>query len=1021
MLLAFSFLLLAPEAPGQISWDSQGLALRRWTTKDGLPQVSVNALAQTPDGYVWCATFAGLSRFDGSDFKTFDPTNSGIQSTRLTSLGVDRSGALWIGTEEGWVIRFREGKFELIASTPKRIWGFAFPPDGVVWLSHRDSVSRIVNGQVTDIDIGEELADRASISCFRVDNGGAVWVAERRLRRADPRGSTYISAADGTPIETPQTISINVDGRIAVAAANGLFLGRWDRTDHAFVKVGPPAVSVHIGSDGLLWTDRNNRLHRLVNSQDAAIQIDTGEGTHWNIAAFITDPDRSVWIGTRQHGLVNISVEPFDHIRIPASGASGLSIFPSDSPGTLVIGAEHGAWSFDVRDQSLVRRPEFGPEAVRDGIIAHDGSLWVASGANVLCTTTHTSYTLSPTPGYDDLATFSIFESRDHTIWCGTNAGLFSKPPKSPSFIQVTGIVTRVTDSPIRTIAEDSAGAIWIGNKDGLLCLRDGKATPIAPPPSIALNNVRTIHVDTDDTLWIGTYGCGLFRLRNGHFARISTDHGLPDNMVINLQFDSQNIIWINTNHGVVRVPRASLEASANSGVPLADAMLLDSGEGNGNSGFIAPSGDLYFPTIEGVVHIRRAAVATDSPPPGIALEAATIDGVPCPLVSPLIVPPACTRIEFQFASIGFKRPEMTRFRYRLKGFDPAWVDGGTKRRVTYTNLAPGTYQFSVAASNENGTWSDTPAQATITIQPALYQNVWFFPALGAAAVATALVVHTYRLRTVRRHARELEQEILRREEAETERDELEVALARARKFEAIGTLASGITHDFNNILFTVRANASLLRGNPRQTDAIDRIEQAANQASEVVAALRTFSRQGESMQTTLDLHALASDTVKEIRSHLKPQCAIELVAPGSEPLLVLGNQTQLKQALANLITNAIEAMPGGGTVRVELLRDPSLRNRARIVVVDSGRGIPDTLRERVFDPFFTTKPLEQGTGLGLAIVHGVVKDHRGSISIGNGIGSGTSVAITLPLIPAALLNHAPDPAPPATPNSSHT
>jgi hypothetical protein len=359
----------------------------------------------------------------------------------------------------------------------------------------------------------------------------------------------------------------------------------------------------------------------------------------------------------------------------------------------------------------------------------------------------------------------------------------------------------------------------------------------------------------------------------------------------------------------------------------------------------------------------------------------------------------------------------MTRYRYRLDGFDPAWVDGGTKRRATYTNLPPGDYHFSVAACNEHGTWSDTPAQASVTIRPAFYQHAWFFPAVGGAVAAAALAAHSYRLRTIRRHARELEQHILRREAAETERDGLERALARATKFEAIGTLASGITHDFNNILFTIRANASLLRAQPAQADAIKRIEQATDEASHIVAALRTFSRQGEAFQSPLDLRDLAASTIQELQPKLSPRCTIEVLAPAKDSLVVLGNEKQLRQALSNLITNALESMPDGGTVRVELQRDPEFLTRARLAVVDSGRGIPANLRERVFEPFFTTKPLEQGTGLGLAIVHGVVKDHCGSISIQAGVGSGTSISISLPLLASSLPQVPPANAPSDSPH----
>ena len=237
--------------------------------------------------------------------------------------------------------------------------------------------------------------------------------------------------------------------------------------------------------------------------------------------------------------------------------------------------------------------------------------------------------------------------------------------------------------------------------------------------------------------------------------------------------------------------------------------------------------------------------------------------------------------------------------------------------------------------------------------------------------------------------------------------------LHQSQKLEALGTLAGGIAHDFNNVLGAVLGYGELAGAQAAPGSAqrryIDNIVVAANRARELVARILAFSRPGVGSARPL----LLDDIVNEVKSlagaALPAGVSVEVrVADG--PLVVAGDAAQLHQMLANLVTNAVQAVGSSGrvllhasAVQVREARDCTVgRLRpgryARVDVVDSGVGMSPAQVERIFDPFFTTKPVGEGTGLGLSLVHGIVLDHGAALEVDSRSGAGTTFSIYLPL-----------------------
>jgi len=256
--------------------------------------------------------------------------------------------------------------------------------------------------------------------------------------------------------------------------------------------------------------------------------------------------------------------------------------------------------------------------------------------------------------------------------------------------------------------------------------------------------------------------------------------------------------------------------------------------------------------------------------------------------------------------------------------------------------------------------------------------------------------------------------DVTARHTAEQARDKLQEQLYQAQKMEAIGQLAAGLGHDFGNLLATVldhvsRAKESL-SGAAATRHSLDAVEEAARQARGIVQSLLTFGCQAGARRRPVNLCAVLAESAYLLR-HTLPSSIELVITPAEPPLWVNADPVHMEQILLNLAINARDAMPNGGTLEVSLssagemdegrsASAPGPHARlGRLVVHDTGAGMPPEIVSRVFDPYFTTKPRGQGTGLGLSIIHGIVEDMGGRIDMDSQVGHGTTVTILLPCI----------------------
>ncbi len=255
-----------------------------------------------------------------------------------------------------------------------------------------------------------------------------------------------------------------------------------------------------------------------------------------------------------------------------------------------------------------------------------------------------------------------------------------------------------------------------------------------------------------------------------------------------------------------------------------------------------------------------------------------------------------------------------------------------------------------------------------------------------------------------------------------TDRKSLESQLYQAQKMEAVGQLASGIAHDFNNIITAIIGYSHLLANKTAWDDSIQdyagQIIRCADRASEVTRDLLAFSRKQIMVPQVISLNEVVEQQENMLRMFVGKNIKLQLELAG-EDLAVLADKGKIEQVLMNLVVNAKDAMPSGGSIVIStysMIIDDQFRHKhgygapgryACFSVSDSGCGMDLETKKKIFEPFFTTKEVGKGTGLGLAIVYGIVKQHSGYVDVVSEQGKGANFTIYLPLAEAEVESHA--------------
>jgi signal transduction histidine kinase/ligand-binding sensor domain-containing protein/CheY-like chemotaxis protein len=972
--------------------------------RDGLPQYTVQALAQTPDGYLWFGTFEGLVRFNGLQFEVFDPQNTpALRVARIRALCVDRAGTLWIGTSGGGVVRYRDGIFSRVSGSAGDTVGAIIPSaDGSIRIGTNAGVSSVRDGRVTNTPLP------SAVQALAEGRDGVLWIGtEAGVFRFDGRRLTAVPIADENPLVS--SILVATDRSIWVGTGNkGLFRITGDGAHVESLRVQVPtayASATIEDSKGTIWIAaspgglfrfRDGRFERLDKEQGLP---------NSSVRALLEDREGDLWVGTNG-GLARLENRKFATYKA-RNGLTddNIRVVTESRGGGLWIGTYGGGVNLIEADRVTAYGVAQGLEYIRTMVEAADGTLWVGSSEGLASIRGGrvSGFTKRDGLAHDRVDALQIL--RDGTLLVSTGSLQTFRDGRFAPYIADDA---RLKD--VRVILEDRRGSVWLGTAAGLLEVRDrtivrGWTTRDGLPG----NTVFALHEDGAGDLWIGTHE-GLARLRGGKIASITTAEGLPWNVVFQILEDRRGHFWLTSNRGVARIDRHSIDDVLARRAPRVQTMIFGKSDGLGSdqcNGATQPAGvrlrdgRLAIPTVAGLSLIDPADLHINRVPPTVMLRETLVDGRPFDLRHAAL-PWWSSRYELHYDGVSLLAPELVRFRYRMDGFDQQWVDAGTRRVAFYNSLSPGPHVFHLMAINNDGVRSLGDESVAFDVPAPPWKRWWAVLLYLLAAIGGATLAVRARESASRRKTAMLEAKVHERT-IELEEAELRAVEASRAKSVFLANMSHELRTPLNAVIGFAQLmsrSAALTRSDREHLDVIRRSGQhLLGLINDVLSISKIESGKLTLHRRTFQPREMIDDIAQMMRIRAEAgglELAVEI--DGAFPRAVSGDEGKLRQILVNLLGNAVKFTALGRVI----IRARWRAGRAAFEISDTGVGIADHEMARLFQPFEQTRSgrlAPEGTGLGLAITRQLVQLMGGEITVTSREGVGTTFRFEIDLL----------------------
>ncbi|MCX7033286.1 MAG: diguanylate cyclase [Arenimonas sp.] len=736
-----------------------------WTTRDGLPHNQVNSIAQTPEGYLWFATWEGVVRYNGQEFRAFGRNNvPAMLDSGIRSVSVGPSGALVVATSRGGISVLRGETWTTYTIdnglTQNETFAALEDRSGRIWVaSENRGITRLDGSQATVFNASNGLPSDVGYALAE-DGTGAIWVATGEgVARIEGERIQAFSADAGLAIGAAFSLAVAPDGRLFVGTELGLYVGRGGRFEQVPEVPKVAVASLQFDELGSLWIGTVNR--GLMRLGDRGLErFDTTDGLPNNrVASLFADREGSLWVGTNA-GLMRFADTPF----VTIDSHQGLAddyvrALLQTRSGDLLIGSSRGMDSW--RDEKITNTVGLEGESVLSLAEDKAGNIWIGTYSTGLVRWADGAIQerLTSSDVLPSNQVRAVMESGDGTLWVGTARGLLRrKGGVSTSLGEKDGLPRDF----VLSLREAADGSIWVGTSNGAGHVQGDKITALDLSSMDGAQDVFGMHEDDDGTMWFAT-DRGLVRLRDGALSIVGGRQGLPVDAVFQVIVDTYGNFWLTSNAGVVYVRRDDMEAVANGGgvrldyQQFAEADGMGSAQCNGGAGpaaLRAGDGSIWVATAKGVSVVQPDQLPRyQLAPPPVVIEGLRVDDANASANGNLVLPPGTRKLELDYVSLSYRTPEQIRYRYRLEGFDNGWVERSTRRNAQYTNLPPGQYRFQVSAAQRGSGWSPETASVNFEIQPRLYQRAWFLPAAGS--LLAMFLYGLYRARVSQLKARE--------------------------------------------------------------------------------------------------------------------------------------------------------------------------------------------------------------------------------------------------------------------------
>lgn len=1013
---------------------AQTYYFKHYQVENGLSNNTVFCSIQDKDGFLWFGTKDGLNRFDGYRFKLFNIVSrneNSLSRDQISCLLTDDKGILWVGSQKG-LYRYDAQQERLVAfidSLPN-IYDLCMDKKGQLWFTSNVTVCRYNFGTKTiKIFLPNQYFSATAIS---QSEDGAMWFStvDGFLEKFDDATETF--RGYNVFAHSPHAVSNWIE-KIQATGKGSIYIGtasqglkEFDMASSTYKDIlmyNPDKTTVYVRdilkySDHEFWFATESGIFIL----DAKTQkitnlrkkyLDPYSLSDNAIYCLHMDKEGGVWAGTYFGGVnyypkqCSVFQKYFPDYTSNSITGNVVREICEDHKGNLWFATEDaGLNKLNIKTGIVSQfKPTGSPTSIAysniHGLMVVRNDLWIGTfehGLDIMDVRTgKVKKHFSAGPRAFDLKNnfiVTFLQTKKGEIYVGTGNALYRFNPKTGSFERMAEISENVF---IASLVEDHEGFIWVGTHDkgvyyfNPLTHQNGHFDNNPKNKnSLTTSTINALFEDSFYNIWLATEGGGLCKLSRDRkvFSRITADNGLPSNFVFKVLEDQKNTLWITTSKGLV-----NLNPFNKSMIVYTKANGLLNDQFNYNSGYKDSAGKLFFGSVKGMISFKPESFYHDTCMSTVYITGFQVNNKELEIsedgtslhqsiihTHEVRLPYNQSSISIDFSALSFISPEMTQYTYFMEGVDKDWTYIKSNRKVYFTNLAPGKYNFQLKAAR-NGIWSKPAKQLSIIILPPYWAtNRAYLVYLSLGLGLFYYLVRSYHKRIEIKKEKEI--------------------------YEAKIDFFTNVTHEIRTPLTLIKGPmenlTEMVEDLPQIREDVATIERSTNRLINLINQILDF-RQTEAKGFSLDftrvhMNAFIEEAFLPFRSLACKRGLICTVELPSRHVYMSADAEALYKIFSNLFSNAVKYAEKKVCIR---MLAPEKEDTDLIIEIENdGYIIPEEFKEKIFEPFYRLKETirQKGTGIGLALARSLAELHKGSLNLKSPQKGLNTFVLSLPL-----------------------
>lgn len=753
-------------------------------TEQGFPSSHINGIDQDSLGYLWIATNAGVSQFDGISSKNYTEKN-GLSSSICSAILCDSKNQVWVAHRESGIsvikqdtiIHFNENN----GLANNEVNSLFEAVDGTIWVGTFGGASSFDGTSWTSITKENGLVSN-NIHAIGQDSENRIWLGTYGAGINIITKKAILSLHQGSGLANNYVTSIGKDpnGKMVIGTLGGISVyGETGfETPIGIETLQNNQVNALSISNKSLWLGTFNGLSRLAGSELVQLTEENGLPSNEILSVF-TDKDENTWAGTKQ-GLTKIRNLAFGHY----SSTDDVDIYPTallnDSKGQIWAANEAGgALKFNGYSfEKAFDDPDINDHQLSSICEDDNGNIWFGTMdfGGLFQWTGEKLYVYSDEFGLADNNINCLYKNQDGILYIGTPSGLSRFDGVDFEIVYLTD---ELTSGHITAITSNADGVVYLGALDGsVFRIDDDGPEQILSDTDIStsINDLKIV----DGSLQIATNGQGLFIYQKGVLTNLDESSGLRDMNIMSITTANSHI-YLGCKSGLQQLVWNDGDLSVNYHSSHEGLVTKECKRGAA----LATNGSLWLGTTKGIVRTNTTELTTNIGKPSTfvqelqlsfepvdwAQEGYSVNSTGLPIGLELSY--KRNSLQFYFSGIDQTDPDLVTYKWRLDGHESTWNPPSKERKASYPNLPPGSYTFELIACNGTGICVDQPVTFQFTIRPPFWQTLWFYTVVIIAIILTTYYFIKRRERVLIEEKRVLEETVEERTKELREQKEI--------------------------------------------------------------------------------------------------------------------------------------------------------------------------------------------------------------------------------------------------------